>query len=290
VNKSVKQTLFVNALIHNADRQVLLVRRSNKDHFLPGYLELPGGKVEQDETLEHGLHRKLKSELGVQVEAPVYYTSLAKVNKHGPYLRVVFEVAHQNQNIKLSNSHDEFVWVDKNVLGREKIAEDAEAILKQFLPNVVEETALPQQGSLLDDKKTTLIIYTDGGSRGNPGPSASGFVIYDEKMEILEDGGAYLGITTNNQAEYTAVVLALKAAAKHAGNDSQIDFRIDSLLVVNQMNGVYKIKNRDLWPIYQEIHELIKNFAKVTFTHVYRENNKAADAKVNEILDAHASK
>jgi ribonuclease HI len=290
VNKSLKQTLFVNALIHNAKGQVLLVRRSLKDSFLPGYLELPGGRVEHDETLEHALKRKLKNELGIQVDAPIYYTSLSRVNRHGPYLRVVFEVAHQNQQIKLSHNHSEFVWVDRSILKNDKVAEDPTTLLNAYLTDetVVQTSLLEEQESV--GNATTLVIYTDGGSRGNPGPSASGFVIYDDKKEILESGGAYLGITTNNQAEYTAVVLALKAAAKHAGKDSKLDFRIDSLLVVNQMNGVYKIKNRDLWPIYQEIHELIKNFAHVTFTHVYRENNKAADAKVNEILDAHASK
>jgi|GEM_PF-1786397 len=130
-----------------------------------------------------------------------------------------------------------------------------------------------------------LIIYTDGGSRGNPGPSASGFVIMDSKEQIIEEGGEYLGVTTNNQAEYQAVRMALESAYKY--EPSKIYFRIDSLLVVNQMIGKFKIKNKDLWPINSAIHRLIdQNTAKVEFTHVRREFNKLADAKVNEILDA----
>lgn len=135
--------------------------------------------------------------------------------------------------------------------------------------------------------QNTLIIYTDGGSRGNPGPSASGYVIMDENKEILEEGGEYLGITTNNQAEYQAVKLALEHAEKFSPNS--IEFRIDSLLVVNQMNGIYKIRNRDLWPVHKAIKDLAGKYPKVTYNHVRRENNKLADKMVNDILDSQHS-
>ncbi|HEV2412888.1 MAG TPA: ribonuclease HI family protein [Candidatus Saccharimonadales bacterium] len=130
-----------------------------------------------------------------------------------------------------------------------------------------------------------LVIYTDGGARGNPGPAASGFVIMTADEEVLEDGGEYLGVTTNNQAEYQAVKLALIAAKKY--HPTVIRFKMDSELVVKQMNGVYKIKNRDLWPIHSFIKETAQEFTKVTYEHVRREFNKLADAKVNQILDAH---
>jgi len=132
-------------------------------------------------------------------------------------------------------------------------------------------------------RQKVLKIYTDGGSRGNPGPSASGYVIMAEDDQVLEEGGEYLGITTNNQAEYQAVRLALNAARKY--QPQTLEFYLDSLLVVNQMNGVYKIKNRDLWPIYSDIKKLAENFKEVKFKHVGREFNKLADAKVNEVLD-----
>ncbi len=130
----------------------------------------------------------------------------------------------------------------------------------------------------------TLIIHTDGGSRGNPGPSATGFVIETIHGEILEEGGEYLGITTNNQAEYQAVKLALEHASKHTKDE--IRLFIDSMLVVNQMKGIYKIKNRELWPIHSDIKRLSQQFKKVSFTHVPREKNKKADSKVNEVLDS----
>ncbi|HUD10578.1 MAG TPA: reverse transcriptase-like protein [Candidatus Saccharimonadales bacterium] len=126
-------------------------------------------------------------------------------------------------------------------------------------------------------------VFTDGGSRGNPGPSASGFVILDMEDNVLVDKGLYLGITTNNQAEYTALKLALEECLKMGILEAQV--YLDSLLVVNQMKGIYKVKNRDLWPIHDAIKQLAKNFKKISFSHVPREFNKLADAAVNRALD-----
>ena len=131
-----------------------------------------------------------------------------------------------------------------------------------------------------------IISYTDGGSRGNPGPSATGYVLYDEHGEELESGGEYLGITTNNQAEYQAVKLALEKAKQQGAQ--RVEMYMDSMLVVNQVAGRWKVKNRDLWPIYQSILELVKEFESVTMQHVRREKNKAADQMVNDVLDAQA--
>jgi ribonuclease HI len=128
-------------------------------------------------------------------------------------------------------------------------------------------------------------IFADGGSRGNPGPSASGFVVLDLEDNKLVDTGVYLGITTNNQAEYTALKLGLEECKKLGAKKIQV--YMDSLLVINQMKGIFKIRNRDLWPIHQSIKDLVKSFHEVSFTHVPREFNKMADAAVNRALDEH---
>ena len=138
--------------------------------------------------------------------------------------------------------------------------------------------------SLLKDYDTSLIkIYTDGGSRGNPGPSASGFVIYDANDKIIVRAANYIGITTNNQAEYISIKNALKYASKLSAKEFHAF--LDSQLLINQLNGIYKVKNQDLLPIYLSVKELEKTFNKLTFSHVPRENNKVADAMVNESLD-----
>jgi ribonuclease HI len=131
-------------------------------------------------------------------------------------------------------------------------------------------------------------IYADGGSRGNPGPSASGFVVMDMDGKVLADKGVYLGVTTNNQAEYQALKFALEEAQKmHA---RKVDVYMDSLLVINQMKGIFKVKNRDLWPIHDAIKKLAASFEHISFTQVPRELNKLADAAVNRALDEELEK
>lgn len=127
-------------------------------------------------------------------------------------------------------------------------------------------------------------VFADGGSRGNPGPSASGYVVLDMQDVVLVKGGVYLGITTNNQAEYQALMFGLEAAAKLGVRTVHV--YMDSLLVINQMKGIFKVKNRDLWPIHESIITFAKTFESVKYTHVPRELNKLADAEVNETLDA----
>ena len=127
-------------------------------------------------------------------------------------------------------------------------------------------------------------LYADGGSRGNPGPSASGFAILGDGDKVVVKKGVYLGVTTNNQAEYQALKLGIEEALRMGIRELQV--YMDSLLVINQMKGIFKIRNRDLWPIHAAINELCKEFTHVTFQHVPREFNKIADSAVNEALDA----
>lgn len=139
-----------------------------------------------------------------------------------------------------------------------------------------------------DDKNTTQItevqLYADGGSRGNPGPSASGYVLLDMDGNVVHEQGVFLGITTNNQAEYQALKFGLEAALRHQARSVHV--YMDSMLVVNQMKKIFKVKNRDLWPIHDAIQQLLPKFEKVSFDHVPRELNKLADAEVNKCLDA----
>jgi ribonuclease HI/pterin-4a-carbinolamine dehydratase len=138
------------------------------------------------------------------------------------------------------------------------------------------------------DKETTIItevqLYADGGSRGNPGPSASGYALLDMAGSIVHKEGKYLGVTTNNQAEYQALKFGLEHALRdfHA---HEVHVYMDSMLVINQMKNIFKIKNRDLWPIHNACVELTKKFRKVSFDHVPRELNKLADEEVNKAMD-----
>ncbi len=130
-----------------------------------------------------------------------------------------------------------------------------------------------------------LVIHTDGGSRGNPGPSAIGIVISTADEQHILSYGKYIGITTNNQAEYLAVVDALKTAEQY--QPQKITFFLDSELVVKQLNGVYRVKNTDLKPVYEEIQKL-KDGLVISFNPVRREFNQLADIEVNKALDLEA--
>lgn len=128
-----------------------------------------------------------------------------------------------------------------------------------------------------------LIIYTDGGARGNPGPAGIGVVI--KKGAETHGFKKYIGETTNNQAEYRAVILALEKAKDLGGEE--LEFYLDSELVVKQLNREYRVKDADLAPLFVEVHNRSLQFKKISWHHVRREFNKEADKLVNEALDEH---
>jgi ribonuclease HI len=128
----------------------------------------------------------------------------------------------------------------------------------------------------------TWTIFTDGGSRGNPGPAAYAYVIKRLGQPDIEEK-AYLGQSTNNIAEYTGLVKALQHALELGGKKLVINS--DSELMVKQMNGQYKVKNEGLRPLYQEAAALRKQFESVTIKHVYRDQNSQADELCNEAMD-----
>ncbi len=134
------------------------------------------------------------------------------------------------------------------------------------------------------------IIHTDGGSRGNPGPAALGYVIDAVDGSLHKEHGEYIGEKTNNEAEYRAVLEAMKKMRHVLGaaeaKQAHLDFHADSELLVKQMNGEYRVKNPNLRGFFMDIFNLKAEFGKVTFRHVYREENKAADRMVNQALDA----
>jgi len=132
--------------------------------------------------------------------------------------------------------------------------------------------------------KNKAIIYTDGGSRGNPGPSALGIVIEDERGKILKEYSHYLDKATNNQAEYEAIIFALQKAKQL--KIKELEIRTDSELIGRQLLGKYKIKDSDLQPLFIKVWNLRLDYEKVNIKIIPREQNKKADKLVNQELDA----
>lgn len=132
-------------------------------------------------------------------------------------------------------------------------------------------------------KYKKLIINTDGGARGNPGLAGIGVIIKTDTGQVVAKISKHLGEATNNQAEYQAILAGIMKA-KELGAEA-VDFYLDSELAVKQLNREYKVRNKELAPLYVKIYNLTLQFKKVTFSHVRREFNKEADALANEAMD-----
>ena len=286
-----KQTLTARAIIKQ-EQKVLLLRRTGGNPLYAGLFELPGGKINFGEDPKASLQREVFEETGREIETLQIVDVLSDVDTRDPmhqYIVLTFlATLRAGTTIELSQEHDKYVWKKLSEIQLNEVTETTRRVLE--IEGDTKNTDSNIAATPINDgnitSKSEVIVYSDGGSRGNPGPSASGFVILDEKENLLVEGGKYLGITTNNQAEYQAVRIALEKALEIGA--TIVRFRLDSQLVANQLNGVYQIKNRDLWPIHSAIKELQTKFKQVTFTHVRREFNKQADAVVNKILDEHS--
>lgn len=288
-----KQLIAVRAIIRD-DQKTLLLRRANGRQSILGKYELPGGKIGYGEQPEDAMARYLKEDAGLVVQSAQLYDVLTYVDHDDrdtqyTFILYLVSLSPNGNKVRLSQNYDQYIWKKLGQVNQEELTESAKLLLgisEQQVTTVEKNVPIDNP---VDDAasvdSTHVIVYSDGGSRGNPGPSASGFVIIDQRQDVLHQGGMYLGITTNNQAEYHGVRLGLEKALEIGAKT--VDFRMDSLLVVNQLNGIYKIKNRDLWPINERIVELAAKFEKVTFSHVRREFNQLADGMVNKILNAH---
>ncbi|HRN90317.1 MAG TPA: reverse transcriptase-like protein [Candidatus Saccharibacteria bacterium] len=292
-----KQRVVVQAIIQRKGK-TLLLRRSLGRPELIGKYELPGGRLDTNEQPEDSIRRRLQSDTGLSAKNIRLFDVVSisddeEGNVQHVLLVYLVEVESSIKAIKLGSSYDKYEWLKISAMNGTLLRDSARVILGLVVQDKAETTRPPHSGGAESSSditkpkidKSHVIVYSDGGSRGNPGPSAAGFVILDQNENVIDQGGVFLGITTNNQAEYHGVQLGLEHAL--AMGARFVEFNIDSMLVVNQMNGIYKIKNRELWPIHERIRDLSSKFDKVSFTHVPRELNRLADGMVNKILDEH---
>lgn len=128
-----------------------------------------------------------------------------------------------------------------------------------------------------------LSVYVDGGSRGNPGPAGIGALVLNEKGAVIREYNKYIGITTNNVAEYNAVIYGLQEALIERAD--AIELYLDSELVAQQLKGEYKVKNANIRPLFEQALHLISGFKKCVITRIGREDNKRADKLVNKAIN-----
>ena len=293
LHKNMKQKLSVRAIL-TEDAKALILRRSNGRESILGRYELPGGKLAYGEQPEDALRRYLHDDVGIHIKSAKLFDAVTYIDRddrdtqYGVLVYTV-EPSPQRHPMKLGGNYDTYEWYGDG----SKVQQDDLTDLTQLLLGIIQQEEITDKALAKtennDAKITTeshAVLFTDGGSRGNPGPSAAGYVIYTSDGTQVEEGGEFIGITTNNIAEYQGLLLGLTRAAV-LGYRS-VECKIDSMLVVNQMNGIYKIKNRELWPVHERIRILMNSFERVTFTHVMRSFNQKADSMVNKELDKQA--
>lgn len=286
-----KQRLSVRAII-NEDGKALLLKRNNGRPSILGKYELPGGKLAYGEQPEDALRRYLHDDAGLHIQSSQLFDAVTYIDyddraiQYGVIVYLV-TLSPQRHPMKLSGNYSKYKWHAMSNIQQSELTDLTQLLLgiiqqEQITDKTIAKTQLNDVNKSSND---VIIIYSDGGSRGNPGPSAAGYIILNNRQEVIAEGGEYLGITTNNQAEYQGVRLGLEKALEL--KYKKVDFKLDSMLVVNQMKGYYKIKNRELWPVHERIRALMDKFDRVTFTHVNRRFNQLADGMVNKTLDAH---
>lgn len=289
-----KQRIAVRIILKQENRTLLLKRSNGRESIVDKY-ELPGGRLAFLEQPEDAVYRYIKVDVGLKIKTAKLIDAISYIDKDYEdiqYILLLYRVEVEldaNKKIKLSENYSDYLWINETESVDSNMMTDSTYLILNIYNqvkdkiNFADSSVGPDETDVKDD--TYAIIYSDGGSRGNPGPSAIGYVIMNQYKEIIKTGGEYIGITNNNVAEYKGAALALKEALKMG--IKKIDFKMDSSLVVNQLNGVYKVKNRELWQIHDEVTALMKRFEKINFTHIKREHNQLADAEVNHQLDCH---
>lgn len=283
-----KQKVVSKAIIKR-DNQVLLLRRRGGRPSIRGFYELPGGKINKKEQPEDALVAGLKIHIGLKptsFQLVDVITFIDPDDRELQYIFIIFEATIVNDSdIVLSDEYDKYVWAEPSSVQPGTITESTKQILRIKKLPLVDSGRKTKMDKIVDKITTELIGYSDGGSRGNPGPAAAGFILIDRDDRVVAEGGKYLGIASNPIAECTAVQLALEGALKIGAKE--LFMRLDSRTVVDLLNNSSPPVEtpKETEAIYKKIKTLASRFSKVTFSHVGREQNTLADGIVNKILD-----
>lgn len=283
-----KQRIRVVAVIKEGDSILVLKRSLGRMESEPIW-ELLTGKIRFGDQPEEAMMNAVYDQLGVRAKKirlidTITFISLSGVSQTSN-LYIVYEVAlAKGEKIDLGDRYTAYNYANTEKLNSLMIEEASQTVL-EIEVNQQKIDALGTEKSQLDFRKTanSATIYVDGASRGNPGPSGIGYYIVDADGRELKRGGEFIGFATSRVAEY----FALKEGCEQALELGLSSVRIvgDNLMMINQMNGIYKVKNADLLTIYQDVQKMIKKFENVAFIHVRREQNSQADEEANLAID-----
>jgi ribonuclease HI len=199
------------------------------------------------------------------------------------YVFILFAVAiGMDQRVTLDDEYDHYIWRKLSEI-QQDVVTNSTSILLNLGAHQNKRPDLVLDNNKSVENLAALVIHSDGGSRGNPGPSAAAFIIMDKDENIVAQGGKFLGRGDSGMAEYVAVELALEKATELGAQ--VVELYSDSLMVVNQLNGLFSVKNSDFRDVHDRIMKILVQFRRITFRHIHREYNRMADGLVNKILD-----
>ena len=277
-----KQRIRVAGIIQDGPSVLIMKRAQGRVDGVPVW-EIPTGKIKFGEQPEEAVGRMLEEYLGMEVTEKIQLKD------------VVTFMAPQGSS-QLSNLYIIYTVIPKKgvkILPQERYTAYKYIKLEDLSGYHIDEASLTAleiendevAGTNYKNVANSATVYVDGCSRGNPGPAGVGYHILGQNGEVLACGGEFVGFATSRVAEYYALRVGCEKAIE-LGLKS-VRFVGDNLMMINQMNGIYKVKNRDIMPIYNSIKELLKRFDACAFVHVAREQNAKADAEANAAVDRH---
>lgn len=286
-----KQRIRVTAICKKDGDILLLKRAGGRMDGAEIDFELPTGKIIFGEQPEEAMARVLYENTGVQTASMqlmdvVTFTNLVGSSQLGS-LYIVYEVKlGEDSTIKMtSERYSSYKWTPLTDTTNLPLDEATMMVLQITSTKGVEvKPKLRQIGSeQVAPESEAATVYTDGASRGNPGPSGIGYYIIGTDGREIKRGGEFLGMSNSRLAEYYGLKEGIEQAIELGLK--RVSFISDNLMMVNQMNGVYKVKNQDLMQVYMDVLELLKKLDSYSFTHVPRSQNTEADTEANRVID-----
>lgn len=248
--------------------------------------EIPTGKIKFGEQPEEAMDRMLEEFLGIELTEKTMLRDVVTFlapqgSSQLSNLYIIYDVTlGKDVKLKPAERYTAYKYIKPEDLSGYRLDEASIMALE-----------IVGRGDTRADYKevaNSATVYIDGASRGNPGPSGIGYHIVGANGAVLACGGEFIGFATARVAEYYAMKAGIEKAIELGLKTVRIV--ADNLMMVNQMKGIYKVKNRDLLAIYDDIRELLGNFEACAFVHVMREQNQQADAQANQAIDRYFEK
>lgn len=286
-----KQRIRVVGIAKDGDGILLLKRAQNRAEEVPAW-EILTGKIRFGEQPEEALARSFYEYLGVEITSVSLKDVVTFVGLSGSSqmenLYIVFEVTlPEGARLAPMDRYTAFKYLKKSELASVRL-EDATMSVIDIISGHEREAINMKPTDAIDDPRGTAngaTVYVDGGSRGNPGPAAVGYVVIGPDGKAMKRGGEFIGFATSRVAEYYAMKEGIEQAIELGLK--RVRFIGDNLMMINQLKGVYQVKSMDLLPIYNDIQQLLKEFDAVSFTHVKRGQNMEADREADRALKGH---